>query len=181
MNTGLIGGFAAAVLTPVILRAVAGPSRSARQSDTWRVLDYGNAYQALIGFVATLFSTLALLAWYFPGKSGIVPIRPIAVFLGFALLALVTLVLMRRARVLWNEEQIEGANLAGKRCRVPWSDLREACYVPWATSVRLTFEAGRTICVSPLMQGFADFFSDLERHCAAANLVLPDVPPNPYA
>lgn len=139
--------------------------------------EYPPAYTGVVWFAFAFFVLMAALAWIFPGNTNpaILP-AVIAVFLGFAGLALVTLTLVSRSTLCWNDEELEGADMTGRRHRFSWQQLARVEYVAAATSIRLWSEDGRRIWVAPLMRGFEEFRKQLAAHCAGQRLTMPEVP-----
>ncbi len=161
--SALVGATVAAVVTPIVLTAVSGASKPPRQQGEFQVLEYSRGYRLLIFGCTLLFLGVLLLAYHFPGKTPPHQLPWIlGVFAFFALFSAFTLLLMGRATVYWNAEEIEGPNLWGRRSRFSWNQLASVEYVEWAQGFRLRSQSAQVIWASPQMTGFEAFAEQLK-------------------
>lgn len=161
--SALIGATVAAVATPIVLQAVSGARTPARQQGEFQVMEFSRGYRLLMLGCALLFLGVLLLAYHFPGKTPPHQMPWIlGVFAFFSVFSAFTLLLMGRATVFWNAEELEGPNLWGKRSRFSWSQLAGAEYVEWAQGFRLLSQQGQVVWVSPQMTGFEAFAEHLQ-------------------
>lgn len=175
--SSVIGPVAAAVLTPLVLRQVSAARQPARTQGDDRVLEFGVGYQALMLVTCVVFTSFAMLAWRFPGRTDPKHLPwVILLFLSFALCGLVSLVWMGRGAVFWNDVEVQGADTWGRRGRLAWNELASAEYVGWAQCVRLKSGRGVALWVSPSMRGYEEFQSKLEDVCAEHEIPAPELP-----
>jgi hypothetical protein len=181
MDAGIVGGIAAAIITPWLLGKISAGGQSARERDGFRVAEYGAGYQGLMAVAASFFFGLMVLAYCSPGSTPPATLRwVLLVFAGFALFALAGMLLAVRATVLWNDQEISGADMWGRRTQNSWTSLSQVHWLPWATSLKLVFQGGQTIWLSPLMRGWSEFREVLRVQATLRGVTLPPLPENPW-
>ena len=167
-----VGGVAAAVITPVLMGWLSRGNRPGRSQGDFKVVEYGAGYRALGILGALFFLALSGLAWRFPGKTDPANLKwAIAVFLFFALLSLILCVLVGRASLFWNQQEVRGPNALGKRSAMGWHDIISVDYLAWAQAIRLKNAAGSAIWAYTMMNGFDEFFAHLRQHAEPRGLM----------
>jgi len=166
LPTPILSGLVAAILVPIVMKKLASTNTPARLEGEHKVVSYSKGYFASMYICTVLFSAASVLAYLFPGKAGPqAAVFPIMIFLFFAAMGLFTVVLMNKARVSFNSEQVRGADMLGRGHVYRWNELKGVEYVAWAQGLKLSGPDGGSIWVSPVMSGFADFQEELERQC----------------
>ncbi|MBY0359687.1 MAG: hypothetical protein K2W82_16920 [Candidatus Obscuribacterales bacterium] len=157
-----ISTLATVILVPWLLNKLSASNEKAIIDGEFVVMKYSRGFKILLYVCAVLFSGIAFLAWRFPGKTdpAALPVV-ILLFVGFALLSIVSIWLMDRSLTRWSDQAVYGADLIGRKHNFLWADLAGAQYVEWAQMFRLTDKSGKSIWVSPYMQGFEDFFKKM--------------------
>lgn len=177
MNGKIVVAVIAALVVPWIVAVISSGKMAGRQKGEFKVVEYGPLYVATMGLGFAFFTFLAGMAWAFPGKTNPTAIPyVILTFLSFAGMSLAALALARRSTLLWNERELEGADMTAKRHRLAWNELARIEYIPAATALRLSSHDGRRLWVSPLMRGFHEFCHELDRQARELGLPMPEIP-----
>lgn len=177
MISSVLTALVAGLVSPVLLRLLSRASRPPRSQGEFQLLEYGWAYQAMMLACCAFFLVLSNLAHHFPGRTDPTALKlAISVFLFFAVFGAGVFVLMGRATVYWNDQELRGPNSYGRISQMTWGEIASVEYVGWAQGFRLRSQQGGVIWAYPVMQGFEAFFRKLQAECAPRDL-MPEVAP----
>lgn len=127
-----------------------------------QLLEFNQAVIFTTYFLAIFFAVLSWLVVTFPGKTNPASIPWIVLlFRCFAFLGIYTGLIMRRTRVVWNDQHFRGADMFGRTSKIAWSELDGVSYVSWAQGYKLIDKKGKTVWVFPNMSGFSKFVQRL--------------------
>lgn len=172
MNSSLLAAVVAGLVVPVLLRLLSRAGKPPRSQGEFRLLEYGWGYQAMMLGCSAFFLLLSALAYRFPGRTDPSTLKwAIGVFLFFAFFGAAVFILMGRATVYWNDQELRGPNAYGRISRMTWSEIASVEYVGWAQGFRLRSAENRVIWTYPLMQGFDVFFQKLQEQCGPRGLI----------
>lgn len=157
------GTVAFLVVTLFMGKLYASANAKPEEKAGWRIISFGKATEIAMWVAAIFFSTIAVLAAKFPGRTSPEALPwAIACFIGFALLGLFTAMLLPRAEVRFNKTSISGADLLGKRHEMTWEQITNVEFARGLDGFRITGN-GQSIWIYPTMRGFKSILPRLNK------------------